>query len=150
MRLGELRKAVIFALDREMSTASSAISGNMAHTIRHSGWVTYFHNTDFFGFVTREDLLEQEYHFNATDLYAEGEAKVRPLQPVEFSVMETVYGRFIARDITGPNGQLLRYTHKNSLRPREQRKKKLTDLPGPIDQTHRGIVKIVNWEKELD
>jgi len=107
---------------------------------RYSGYVNYFHNENLFGFVVREDAPEREYYFHVTDLHAENIPRVRPLQPVEFSIIEGRGGNFMARDISSLGGQPIRYAHANMKMPEEERNRNLSELPNAESERHTGVV----------
>jgi len=95
---------------------------------RFSGYVTYYHPEENFGFVVRDDQPEKEYHFTGADLQAESILKVRAFAQVEFSTLETGYGRCLARDVSAPMGRTLSFRHANLRLPEDQRTLKLSDL----------------------
>merc|ERR1719334_1102289 len=107
---------------------------------RYSGYVNYFHNENLFGFVVREDAPEREYYFHVTDLHAENIPRVRPLQSVEFSIIEGRGGNFMARDISSLGGQPIRYAHANMKMPEDERNRNLSELPNSETERHTGVV----------
>eukprot|EP01083_Nonionella_stella_P084530 234033_1 len=107
---------------------------------RYSGYVNYFHNENLFGFVVREDAPEREYYFHVTDLHAENIPRVRPLQSVEFSIIEGRGGNFMARDISSLGGQPLRYAHANMKMNATERNRLLSELPNSEMERHTGVV----------
>lgn len=59
---------------------SSALKNRSYFTgTRYTGYVSYFHDENLFGFVCRDDVPEREYYFHVTDLHAESIPRVRYL-----------------------------------------------------------------------
>ena len=107
---------------------------------RYQGYVSYFQNENLFGFVVREDVPEKEYYFHATDLHAESIPRVRPFQPVEFSIMESKGGNFLARDISSIGGSPIVFNHANLRLSPDQKTKKLSSLEDGSTMRHKFLV----------
>ena len=71
---------------------------------------------------------------------AENIPRVRPLQPVEFSIIEGRGGNFMARDISSLGGQPIRYAHANMKMPEDERNRNLSELPNSENERHSGVV----------
>lgn len=63
----------------------------------------------------------------------------RPLQTVQFGVVESKGGNDTARDITAADGSLLKYNHANLELDRESRNLKLSALPNGLIDRHTGV-----------
>merc|ERR1719394_1063939 len=96
------------------TSVATALARHVSYnTSRVTGYVNYFHPVENFGFAVADDAPDKEYHFTGADLHCENLPKVRTFAKVEFSTVETGYGRLLARDVSAPMGRSLNFRHSN-------------------------------------